>query len=102
MILNNWKVYFLFGADNIKKRGNNFLFFSINNMAKKKVGDIELDDFHYHEFLDRIHVVMDTIDSHVMQHPVCKIETEIKEIVNNAQDKLWEAYQVAGNIRFRD
>jgi len=63
---------------------------------KKKIGKIELDDYHYHELLDRLHVIMSTIDDHLIQHPVCKIETEVKDLISQAQDKLWEAYQITG------
>lgn len=67
-------------------------------MPKSKKIGIELDDFHYHEALDRIHVIMDTIDAHLIQHPVLKLETEVKDLVEEAQTKLWHAYQIIGNI----
>jgi len=57
----------------------------------------ELDQFHYHEMLDRLHVIMSMIDDHLQQHPVAKIETEVKDLISQAQDKLWEAYQITGN-----
>jgi len=57
----------------------------------------ELDQFHYHEMLDRLHVTMSMIDGHLQQHPVAKIETEVKDLISQAQDKLWEAYQITGN-----
>ena len=63
-------------------------------MSKKP----ELDEFHYHEMLDRLHVVMSMIDVHLQQHPVAKIETEIKDLISHAQDSLWQAYQLTGNI----
>lgn len=68
-------------------------------MVKKsnKIG-IELDDFHYHEAFDRLHVIMDTIDNHLIQHPVLKLETEVKDLVDEAQTKLWRAYQLIGSI----
>lgn len=65
--------------------------------SKKKIGNITLDEFHYHEMLDRLHVITSMIDQHLQQHPVAKIETEIKKLINEAQDKLWEAYQITGN-----
>ena len=71
-------------------------------MPKSKKIGIELDDFHYHEALDRLHVVMDIIDSHLTQHPVLKLETEVKDLVDDAQIKLWEAYQIIGNIKKAD
>ena len=63
-------------------------------MSKKP----ELDEFHYHEMLDRLHVVMSMIDVHLQQHPVAKIETEIKDLISHAQDSLWQAYQLTGTI----
>ena len=56
----------------------------------------KLDQFHYHEMLDRLHVIMSMIDDHLQQHPVAKIETEIKDLVSAAKDKLHEAYQITG------
>ena len=34
---------------------------------KRKIGKIQLDDYHYHELLDRLYVVMSTIDDHLIQ-----------------------------------
>jgi hypothetical protein len=67
-------------------------------MPKSKKIGIELDDFHYHEALDRIHITMNNIDTHLIQHPVLKLETEVKDLVEAAQTKLWHAYQIIGNI----
>ena len=61
-------------------------------MSKKP----ELDEFHYHEMLDRLHVVMSMVDVHLQQHPVAKIEPEIKDLISHAQDSLWQAYQLIG------
>lgn len=66
-------------------------------MANKKVKK-HLDEFHYHEALDRIHIIMMMCDSHLMQHPVVKIESEIKQSVDAAIQNLWEAYQIVGQI----
>jgi len=60
----------------------------------------ELEDFlnegHYHEMADRLHVIMSTIDTHITQHPVSKINKKIYKQVEKAQNSLWEAYQEAG------
>ena len=61
-------------------------------MSKKP----ELDEFYYHEMLDRLHVVMSMVDVHLQQHPVSKIEPEIKDLISHAQDSLWQAYQLTG------
>jgi len=57
----------------------------------------ELDQFYYQELYDRLHVIMSMIDNHLQQHPAAKIETDIKDLISEAQDKLWEAYQITGN-----
>ena len=41
---------------------------------------------------------MDTIDNHLIQHPVLKAETKVKDLVDEANTKLWEAYQLIGSI----
>lgn len=60
---------------------------------KKKVGDIELDDFHYHEVLHTINLLMGLIDDSLIQHPVLKIEKEVRHSVEKATDNLFDAYQ---------
>ena len=57
----------------------------------------ELDDLHYHEALDRLHVVISMIDDHLIQHPVFKLETEERRLIEDAQLKMAEAYQRIGN-----
>lgn len=51
----------------------------------------ELDEFHYHEMLDRLHVMMNIVDSNIQQHPVSKINTELKDHISSAVDHLWLA-----------
>ena len=56
-----------------------------------------LDKYHYHEVLDRTHVIMSNINTHLTEHPVLELETEINNLVVEAQAKLWEAYQLMGS-----
>jgi len=65
-----------------------------NNMSAKD----KLDQFHYHEMLDRLHVLMSTLDDHIIQHPVCKLEKEISTNVEQALSLLWQAYQDTGKL----
>tara|TARA_B100000768_G_C11138823_1_gene315168 strand:- start:435 stop:644 length:210 start_codon:yes stop_codon:yes gene_type:complete len=67
-------------------------------MAKSKKIGIELEDAQYIEALDRIKIVMDSIDRHLIQHPVLKAETNVKDAVDEAATKLWEAYQLITSI----
>ena len=60
----------------------------------------ELDEFHYHEMLDRIHMITSIIDDHLHQHPVGKLEPKVKDLIEIAQENLLEAYQLVGNISY--
>jgi len=60
----------------------------------------ELDEFHYHEMLDRISLLMSIIDDHLQQHPVGKLESEVKNLIEEAHLKLYEAYQIVGKISY--
>ena len=67
-------------------------------MSKSNKIGIELDDIQYHEALDRLLITINNIDKHLIQHPVLKLETEVKDLVDEAQIKLSEAYQIIKNI----
>ncbi len=60
---------------------------------KKKLGGIELDDFHYHEVVHTINLLMGLIDESLIQHPVLKLEKEARQEIEKATDHLFEAYQ---------
>ena len=60
----------------------------------------KLDRFHYHEMLDRLHVIMSMADDHLQQHPVAKIESEIGKHISDAVTSLFQAYQLAGQIEY--
>ena len=60
---------------------------------KKKLGGIELDDFHYHEVVHTINLLMGLIDESLIHHPVLKLEKEARQEIEKATDHLFEAYQ---------
>jgi hypothetical protein len=62
-------------------------------MAKKP----KLTEFHYFEALDRASVVLDNIDRHLIQHPVCKLDKEVAVLIEEASTKMYEAYQLLGH-----
>lgn len=73
-------------------------------MANKEIKKL-LDEFHYHEILDRLHVIACTCEDHLMQHPVTKLESDVKQNVEKAIEYLWKAYQCTGNLsnkKFKD
>jgi hypothetical protein len=56
-----------------------------------------LTQAHYHEIVDRLHVITCTIDDHLLQHPVAKLNKEVGKNIEKAVDLLYEAYQQAGS-----
>ena len=46
---------------------------------------------------DRLHVITCTIDTHLLQHPVAKLDKNISKKIEEALDLLHEAYQEAGS-----
>ena len=59
--------------------------------------DIEINDGHYLELMDRLHVVSCTIDDHILNHPLCEVNKDIQIKIDNALELLMDAYQMVGN-----
>lgn len=66
-------------------------------MAQRKP---KLDTYSYHEMTDRLHVTMVFLHENLTQHPVAKLNKPIQNLIDEAHNKLWEAYQLAGKIEF--
>ena len=58
--------------------------------------DTTLTKEHYHEMLDRLHVVCCMINDHLLEHPVAQQDEEIKKPIEKALDILAQTYQTAG------
>ena len=56
----------------------------------------KLTEFDYHELLDRISLTIDSINTHMINHPASTSKKEIKDKLEKASDKLSEAYQMVG------
>ena len=46
---------------------------------------------------DRLHVLICTMDDHLLQHPVAKLDKKISKNIEKAVELLEEAYQEAGS-----
>jgi|TARA_B110000879_G_scaffold178672_1_gene234075 hypothetical protein len=55
-----------------------------------------IENYQWHEALDRTHVICSNINDHLIQHPVCKLDKEINSKVEAALTLLYEAYQIIG------
>ena len=59
---------------------------------------MEINPGHYLELMDRLHVVNSMIEDHITTHPLTDSLSEVKKLVEEAQSKLWEAYQIVGSL----
>ena len=57
----------------------------------------QINDGHYLELMDRLHIVMMNIQDHIVSHPLAENEKDIQIKIEEASHKLWEAYQMVGN-----
>jgi hypothetical protein len=58
---------------------------------------MKINDGHYLELMDRLHVVSCTIDEHILTHPLTEINKDIQIKIDEALSLLMEAYQMVGN-----
>jgi hypothetical protein len=58
----------------------------------------EINAGHYLELLDRLHVLMCTLDEHCIKHPVSKHNKNIEAQLERALKQLWNAYQTVGSL----
>ena len=65
-------------------------------MATKK-----LNEGYYHEVMDRCHVIMETINTHLVEHPVGTQNKKINRMFIRAIVALNEAYQMAGKESYK-
>ena len=59
--------------------------------------EIEINDGHYLELMDRLHIVNCTIDDHILNHPLAEVNKDIQIKIDEALSLLMEAYQMVGN-----
>lgn len=59
-----------------------------------------LDEIAFHEVLDRLSIIQNTLNDYVIENPVVKETPDLLRLVHDADDKLQEAYQLCGRIRY--
>lgn len=62
------------------------------------VAILEINDGHYLELMDRLHVVNCTIEDHITAHPLTDSLPEVKKLIEEAQTRLMDAYQLVGSL----
>jgi hypothetical protein len=59
---------------------------------------MKINDGHYLELLDRLHVIMCNIEEHCIKHPISKKNKDIRFQLEYALGQLWDAYQQVGDL----
>ena len=59
---------------------------------------MKINDGHYLELLDRLHVIMCNVEEHCIKHPVSKKNKDIRFQLEYALGQLWDAYQQVGDL----
>lgn len=57
----------------------------------------ELDQFHYHEVMDRAHLIMCMIQEHLVDHPAMEMHPEYKDVLEEAIKIIYGVYQDFGS-----
>jgi hypothetical protein len=66
-------------------------------ILKDSIDKPEVNEGHYPELLDRVWVTMDNINNNLLEHPLAYHEDEVKKLIEDAMDNLWDAYQTLGS-----
>lgn len=57
---------------------------------------IEINDGHYLELMDRLHIQSCMIEEHLLHHPLTKKIKKVRKLIDDAGWSLAEAYQEVG------
>lgn len=57
----------------------------------------KINDGHYLELMDRLHVKLSEIEEHLMKHPLSPKIKKVKKLIDKAGMSLAEAYQLVGH-----
>ncbi len=66
-------------------------------MSSNKQKKNSINDGHYLELMDRLHIVMCTLNDHCLEHPLSQSDKEIKFQIEYAIGQIWDAYQIVGS-----
>lgn len=62
----------------------------------------KINDGHYLEAMDRLHVITCMMEDHLMSHPVIKSNKDLKKLVNFSIINLMEVYQRVGELDYKN
>jgi hypothetical protein len=67
-------------------------------VSKAEEKKIATDPFAVHEVLHTAHVLSDTFERHIVDHPVVKHRPELKDKADKALEAMLEVYQEVGGL----
>jgi hypothetical protein len=70
-------------------------------MGKHKIKKVNLDEFHYHEALDRTNMVAMIMEDNLINHPVFTKHKDLKKKLRRAQETIFEVYQDIGRLEIK-
>lgn len=59
--------------------------------------ETKINDGHYLELMDRLHVIMCNLNDHCLEHPLTESDAEIQFKIEYVLGQLWDVYQTVGN-----
>lgn len=62
----------------------------------------KLNEGHYLEIMDRLHVISDMMDRHLMDHPIINKNEDLEKLINFSIINLWECYQRVGKLSYEN
>jgi hypothetical protein len=68
--------------------------------VKEKKNALVLDQFHYHEAMDRTYIAGDVVERMLTEHPVFQKHKRLKHKVERALDILAGVYQELGRMEY--
>jgi hypothetical protein len=72
----------------------------VTGLGTKKMNNmndtIEINDGHYLELMDRLHVIMCNLNDHCVKHPLAQSDDEIRFKIEYALGQVWDVYQLVG------
>jgi hypothetical protein len=61
----------------------------------------KINDGHFLELMDRLHVQTCMIEDHLVNHPLTKKIKKARKLIDDAVMSLAEAYQIVGNESYK-
>jgi hypothetical protein len=62
----------------------------------------DIDNYSYHEALDRTHILLSNLENTLGTHPVILADSNVKELYEKTVENLAELYQVLGRIHLEN